>query len=295
MKNSLKVLVSGATGNQGGAVVRSLLDRGHQVRALTRNTESTSAKVLAALGVELVQGNFDDAESLQNALTGVDSFYMMGSPMEGGVEAEVKQGIELADAAKAANVGHLVYGSVANASLATGIPHFDSKYQIEQYIKTLGIPYTISAPVFFMDNFVAPWSLEALKAGKIYLAMPGSLVLQQVSVKNIGDFVASIITRRDEVFGQRFDFAGDELTADQSAAMLSETTGRDIEFVNLPLSEIEKQSEDMAAMFKWFDQVGYNVNITALKQKFDDVEWQLFSDWAASHDWAFMHEKNRRD
>lgn len=154
-----------------------------------------------------MQGNFDDADSLAKALQGIDTFYLMGSPMEVGVEGETKQGIALANAAKAANVGHMVYGSVANADLDTGIPQFDSKYKVEQHIKTLGIPYTISAPVFVMDYVVAPWSIDAVKAGKVMQAMPGDRMLQQVSVKNIGEFAASLIDRRETVFGKRFDKA----------------------------------------------------------------------------------------
>ena len=139
MTTKLTVLVSGATGNQGGAVTRALLESGHKVRALTRNKKSSRARRLADQGVELMQGNLDDAESLGRALRGIDSFYLMGSPQEVGVDGETKQGIALADAAKGADVRHLVYGSVANADLDTGIPHFDSKYQVEEHIKTLGV------------------------------------------------------------------------------------------------------------------------------------------------------------
>ena len=146
MNTSLTVLVSGATGNQGGAVVRALITKGHTVHALTRNTTSRAAKQVEVLGAKIIQANMDNVESIGQALKGVDAFYLMGNPMDG-VEAETKQGIALADAAKDADVGHLIYGSVANADLDTGIPHFDSKYKVEQHIKTLDLPYTISAPV----------------------------------------------------------------------------------------------------------------------------------------------------
>ena len=107
MTKNLTVLVTGATGNQGGAVAQSLLASGHNVRALTRNTESSRARQLADQGIELIQGNLDNAKSLDVALRGIDSFYLMGSPQEAGVDSETKQGIALADAAKAAKIGHL--------------------------------------------------------------------------------------------------------------------------------------------------------------------------------------------
>ncbi len=291
MTMKLTVLVSGATGNQGGAVTQALLASGHKVRALTRNTESSRARRLADQGVELMQGNLDDAKSIGRALQGTDSFYLMGSPQEVGVDGETKQGIALADAAKGADVGHLVYGSVANADLDTGIPHFDSKYQVEEHIKTLGVPYTISAPVFFMDNVIAPWALDALKGGKIMQAMPGDRALQQVSVKNIGEFVASLISRREEVFGQRFDFAGDELTGDECATTLTRITGHQVIYEALPVSVVKQQSDDVAAMFEWFDRVGYNVDIPELHRSFSDVNWQSYLQWAESQDWQFLKQE----
>ena len=115
MTKNLTVLVAGATGNQGGAVANALLKRGHKVRALTRNEESSAAKRLAERGAEIVRANLDDIKSVTRAMQGVDTFYLMGSPFEGGVEAETRQGIRLADAAKEAEIGHLVYGAVLGA------------------------------------------------------------------------------------------------------------------------------------------------------------------------------------
>jgi uncharacterized protein YbjT (DUF2867 family) len=142
-----------------------------------------------------------------------------------------------------------------------------------------------------MDNVIAPWALDALKAGKIMQAMPGDRALQQVSVKNIGEFVASLISRRDEVFGKRFDFAGDELTGDECAATLTGITGHKIIYEALPVSVIKQQSDDMAAMFEWFDRVGYNVDVPELHRSFSDVNWQSYALWAESQDWQFLKQE----
>jgi len=149
------VLVIGATGNQGGAVVKSLLPKGYSIRTLTRKPDSPKAKQLAKEGVEVMKGDFSDSNSLIKAAKGVDTVYAMTTPFEEGTEAEVKQGIAISDAVKKAGVGHFIFGSVANANLNTGIPHFESKYEVEKHIISLGIPYTISAPVFFMDNYLS--------------------------------------------------------------------------------------------------------------------------------------------
>jgi uncharacterized protein YbjT (DUF2867 family) len=166
MSQSKLVLVTGATGNQGGAVVQALLTQSHQVRALTRNSASPDAQRLSEQGVEIAVGEFSDYDSLVRAVSGVDAVYAMNTPLEQGVEKETAQGIAVTDAAKAAGVGHLVYSSVISADRVTGIPHFDSKYAVEKHIKSSAVPYTIIAPVFFMDNLLQPWLLPNLRQGK---------------------------------------------------------------------------------------------------------------------------------
>src|SRR3954463_16812025 len=126
------VLVTGATGKQGGAVTRELLRKGHRVRALTRKATGAAAQELARLGAEVVTGDLEDRSSVDAAMRGVDAGFAAGTPFEGGPESETRQGIHVADAAKAAGV-YLVYSSVANADRKTGIPHFDSKAEVEKH------------------------------------------------------------------------------------------------------------------------------------------------------------------
>ncbi|TIT46336.1 MAG: NmrA/HSCARG family protein, partial [Mesorhizobium sp.] len=120
----------------------------------------------------------------------VDTMFLMGNSYEAGLEEETRLGILAADAAKTAGVGHLIYSSVADADKKTGIPHFESKYLVERHIEQLGIPYSISAPVAFMENAVAPWSIGALNQGIHAFAMPPKRVLQLVTLVDIGAFVA---------------------------------------------------------------------------------------------------------
>ena len=287
MSEKLSVLVIGATGNQGGAVVQAL-SKEHSIRTLTRNPDSDKAKQLKEQGVEILKGDFSDSNSLLKAVTGVDTVYAMTTPFETGTEAEVKQGIAIADAAKKANVGHFIFGSVASADRKTGIPHFDSKYEVEKHIASLNMPYTISAPAFFMDNHLSPWFLPSLKEGKVKLAMPADCSLQQISVRNIGAFVAALVERREKVFGKRFDIAGDELTGEESAAILSKASGREIKYEGFDPEFMRKDNEDFAIMFEWFDKVGYSVDIEKLAEDYPEVKWQKLSDWAQEQDWSVL-------
>ncbi|TIT87862.1 MAG: NAD-dependent epimerase/dehydratase family protein, partial [Mesorhizobium sp.] len=109
MTSKLNVLVTGATGQQGGAVVRALLSKGHRVKALTRRPDSDGARQLASTGAEVVAGDLSDAAAIAKASSGIDTMFLMGNSYEAGFEEETRQGIIAADAAKAAGVGHLIY------------------------------------------------------------------------------------------------------------------------------------------------------------------------------------------
>ncbi|MGO4334990.1 NmrA/HSCARG family protein [Labrys sp. KB_33_2] len=288
MTTKRTVLVTGATGQQGGAVARDLLSRGHHVKALSRRPDSAGAQALAAAGAQIVPGDLDDTASIVKAASDVDTMFLMGTMLADGTDGETRQGIAAADAAKAAGIGHLIYSSVADADKATGIPHFDSKYLVEQHIAGLGVPYTISAPVFFMENSVAPWSIDSLRQGVYALAVPAKRALQQVALADIGAFNAALVERREKVFGKRFDYAGDELSGEELVRILSRATNRPIRYQEVPTAAIRQQSEDAAIMFEWFDRVGYDVDVAGLHKDFPEVNWHNFADWAGSFDWRIL-------
>jgi uncharacterized protein YbjT (DUF2867 family) len=286
MSKSTLVLVTGATGQQGGAVAQALLTRGHQVRALTRNAASPAANGLRQQGVEIAVGDFTDHDSLVRAARGVDAVYAMSTPYEQGAEQEIAQGVAMTDAAKAAGVAHLVYSSVASANRATGISHFDGKYAVEKHLQASGVPYTIVAPVFFVENLLQPWTLSGLRQGKLGMALPAGRSLQQITVADIGAFVAAVFERRDAVFGRRFDIAGDELTGNEAAAILSKAMDREVHYEGFPPDVLRAQSEDLARMFEWFDRTGYAADIKSLRRDFPEVAWHTFEEWAHRQDWT---------
>jgi uncharacterized protein YbjT (DUF2867 family) len=288
MSEKRTVLVTGATGQQGGAVAHALLRHGHTVRALTRKPDGAAAQALAAKGAQVVVGSFDEPATITAAARGADAGYLMGNFYEAGFDGETRQGIEAADALKAAGVGHLIYSSVGSANRATKIPHFDSKFLVEQYVRSLGVPFTISAPVAFMENVVAPWALDALRRGALAGVVPPERALQLVSLHDIGEFVASLVGRREAVFGQRFDIASDEVTGPEQARDLAAAIGKPVAYQQIPLSAVRQQSEDTAIMAEWFDKVGYSADIAALQRDFPEVGWQRFAEWAKQEDWSVL-------
>ena len=286
MSGKLNVLVTGATGKQGGHLVRELLARGHSVGALTRKPESPAAAALKERGVTIVPGDFDDQGSLERAARGVDTVFAMSTPFESGEKTETREGINIVRAASAVGVKHLVYSSVAGADRATGIPHFDSKFEVEKEIRQSGIPFTIVAPVFFMDNFLAEWMAAGIAQGSIAMALPATRRLQQIAVADIAQFTALVIERRESFLGKRIDIASDELTGAMAAAAISEVSGRHIEYSALPIDALRQRNEDQARMFEWFDRVGYDADIVGLRSLYPEVDWHRFSVWAREQGWS---------
>jgi len=285
MPKKLNVLVTGATGKQGGHLVAELLARGHSVRALTRKPDSPAAAALAKRGVTIVTGDFEDQKGLERAARGVDTVFAMSTPYERGPETEIREGVNILRAAASAGVTHLVYTSVAGADRASGIPHFDSKFEVEKEIRAAGIPFTIVAPVFFMENFLADWMLAGIAQGSIAMALPATRRLQQIAVADIARFTALVIERREHFLGKRIDIASDELTNTTAAAAIGEAAGRQIAYTALPIDAVRQQNEDLARMFEWFERVGYDADVIGLRERYPEVHWQRFSAWAREQKW----------
>src|SRR5260370_23666768 len=222
MAQELTVVVTGSTGKQGGAVARGLLERGHKVRAVTRGHNSSQAKSLANAGATFVRASLENTAAITKALEGATSLFAMTTPF-GGTDAETRQGIAAADAAKVAGV-HLVFTSVGSANRKTCVPHFDSKYEVEKHIAKAGVRATILAPVSFMENLY--FAKEQLAKGIYAPALPPTRALAQVAVADIGARAVRVLEDADRFTGKRFDLASDELTGNDAVAILSPVTGR---------------------------------------------------------------------
>ena len=285
MNKNEKILVTGATGHQGGAVARELLARGYDVVAMTRKPDGEKAKVLAELGATIIQGDLDDAASLQRAVKDVWGVYSVQNTWEAGVEKEEQQGKRFAEISKEAGVQHFVYSSVGSAHRNTGIPHFDNKWRVEEKVRSLNFPsYTIIRPVFFMENFLSPWFKPGIDEGKLMVGIKPDTVLQMIAVEDIGRFEAWAFDKHEELNGRAIDIAGDACTMPEAAKIIEAASGRKISFVQTPIEEVRKFSEDFAIMLEWFDAVGYEADISSISSE-SGIQPKSFAEWASKVDW----------
>jgi uncharacterized protein YbjT (DUF2867 family) len=265
--NDKIIAVTGATGQQGGAVARKLLADGWKVRALTRDTNKPAAQELAALGAELVPGDMDNRSELIAAFKdaygvfSVQNFWLPGV----GYEGEVEQGKNVASAAKAAGIQHLVFSSVGGAHRGAGQKHFDSKWVIEQFIHKLGVPYTILRPVFFMNNY--NWSRPQILNGTfVGMGLRPDKGVQSVAVHDIAVFAALAFADPQQYVGKTIELAGDEMTEAQIAETFSKVIGRPVTLTNLAPGSGRRSDDEMKAMFAFFNGEGYDADIPALRK-----------------------------
>ena len=281
-RNSGKtILVTGATGHQGGAALRHLRDKGLFVRALTRDPSKPEARALVGRGTEVVRGDLNDAASITRALEGVDGLYSVQSHGEGGVEAEVRQGVQVADAAKRSRIGHFVYSSVAAADRNSGIPHFESKNRIEQHLRNTGLRYTIFRPVFFMENW---FGMRAqIQEGTLSLPLRPETRLQMIAVDDIGAFVTLAFTKPGHWEGRTVEIAGDELAMNELAAAFGRMQGHEVRYQQVPWDEFEERAgQDMTSMWRFFESGGFQIDIPTLRQELPNMmafERWLHSKW----------------
>jgi uncharacterized protein YbjT (DUF2867 family) len=269
-KSERVILVAGATGRQGGATIIQLLAKNFPVRALTRNPDKPEARKLVGHGTEVVRGDLNDPDSLSRAVEGVYGVFSVQTHAEHGVAVEVRQGINLADAAKRARVSHFVYSSVGSADQRTGIPHFDSKARVEDHIRGTGLRYTIFRPVFFMENLLG--MRDRIEQGRLALPLKPEARLQMIAVDDIGAFVAMAFEKPGHWQGQTLDIAGDEVSMSELAASLSRIAGHDVHYEQTPWDQFEQAAgREMSAMYRWFEEVGYHVDIAAVRREYPNL------------------------
>jgi uncharacterized protein YbjT (DUF2867 family) len=265
------ILVTGSTGTQGGAVARELIARGYTVRGLTRDPGSETARALAELGATMVRGDYDDPASLAAAMEGVHGVFAVTLFWHSDYQTEVEQGRRLIDEAEKSGVGHFVLTSVAGADQDTGIPHFDSKWEVEKYLHTSDLDWTVVRPVEFMDNW--GWSLEDFRNGRLIDPRAPESSHQWIAARDIGYLVGEAFDDPRAWVGRTEEIAGDELTIAELRATLSEAFGREFEHIRPGWAEFEAQAgEEIALMYRWFEDEGYDVDVDALKQRYPNLQ-----------------------
>ena len=167
---------------------------------------------------------------------------------ETGVEGEVRQSVMLADAAKGAGVDHYVYSSVGSAHRETGIPHFESKWEVEEHVRGSGVPYTVLRPVFFMQNW--EFMREPILGGMLPQPLDSDKPFQMLAAENIGVFAAMAFEDPDRWIWREVDLAGDEMTMPEIADTFSRVIGRQVDYFQVPWDQFEKQmGEESTVMY----------------------------------------------
>lgn len=258
------VLVTGATGNQGGAVADALLDRGFGVHALTRSPGSDAARALDARGATVVEGNLNDAETLSRLVSDVDAVYCVTTFQgDGGVEAEVTQGTTMAEVAADVGVDLFVFSSVSGPRAETGVPHFDSKFEIERRIESLDLPATVIRPAFFMRNFER--MREEILDGTLALPVEPGTPFQLVAPDDIGALAAAAFADPERYAGDAIEVASDERTLNEMAAAFTDVTGVHVEARSVPIDVVlEESGEDVARMVEWRREHTHRADLDAL-------------------------------
>jgi len=268
---SKTILVIGATGKQGQTTVQYLL-KDWKVKALTRNPSSPKAKNLEKCGVELVQGDVQNRETVDKAMKGVYGVFLCLNPWEiGGTDQETKIGKEIVDMAISNKVEHFVYTSVASSEKNTGIPHFDSKRRVEEHLMKTGLTYTILKPVFFMENLLQQKD-EILQKRVFSMFIKPTTKIQMIGCDDIGYFGALSFKDKSTFAGKCFELAGDEKTGEEYAQILG------CKFESVPLEKAP--SKDTAMMFKWFIENGYRADIPQLRKLYPNLT--TFEKWSTT-------------
>ena len=270
------ILVTGATGHQGGAVFRHLHPK-FPLRVLAHDSENHAARALSGPGVELSRGDLEDLSSLKRAMDEVYGAYSMQTSTD--TEAEVRQGRNVVDAAVAESIHQLVYSSVTGADQHTGIPHFESKFKIEQHLKASGIKHTILRPVFFMENWLN-WKDQILR-GRLEWPLKPETRLQMLAVDDIGAFVALAFEHPGKWIGRTFEIAGDELSMNQITQAFSRMLGHEVTYVQISWDQFESRIDPAHfKMFQWFDGEEYRVDIATVRQELPHLH--SFERWLQS-------------
>jgi uncharacterized protein YbjT (DUF2867 family) len=280
------VLVTGATGRQGGAVVGHMLTEGWKLRALSRNPTTPAAKALSDRGVDVVRGDLEDPPSLVGALRGVRGVYSVQDFWSVGARREVQQGKNLADAAAKEGIEHFVYSSVGGAERNSGIAHWESKWEIEKHIRKLGLPATILRPAAFMENYYIDQVEIGILKGKLIDPIRADKPYQTIAVDDIGGFVALAFSRPNDMIGLELEIAGSELTNLQAAEVFGRVLGKPVKFRKLPLPLVRLfLGKEFYQMFLWFNADGFKANIPELRRRYPEVHFRTLEEWLRDEGW----------
>ena len=247
------IVVCGATGRQGGAVARRLLADGWAVRGLTRDPNGKKAAGLRATKVELVHADMGDRASLSRAFQGAHGVYSVQNPMISGDEAEVVQGKNVADVALECGVRHLVYGSAGPGMPGTGVRQWDSKVEIEEHVRGLGLPLTVIRPMAFMELMNDKGFYPSVSTWHLMPKLMGwDRPVPWASVRDVGTIAATAFARPQDFTGRNIPIVADVKSLAECRSLWREVTGRSPRGFPMPVPMFERfVGKDLPRMWRW--------------------------------------------
>jgi uncharacterized protein YbjT (DUF2867 family) len=274
-KSNKIILVLGATGQQGGAVLKHIVNSGWKARALTRNPNSEKAKSLISKNIDVVKGDLDDPSSLDIAMKDVYGVFSV-QPFEAiDMWKEVRLGKNVADAAKKANVKHFVYTSFGRSQEQAKFRNI-AKWEIEKYIQQLGLPSTIFGLPVFMENFLA-FTHYGLQNGIYADATNPNIPTYLIAVEDIGFFVSLAFNHPDNYLGKTITLASDAVTPLEIAAAITRISGKTITYKQIPMKELRQQNEDIARLYEWINKGGFHTDLPFLRTLHPNLK--TFDQW----------------
>lgn len=251
MESAKTIFVTGVTGNQGSSVAKNLLQEGYQVIGLTRDPDSEKAQALKKAGAELIKADLNFPETYKDRLRDVQGVFSMQTYAYG-IDKELKQGIQLANLAKENGVKHFLYTSVSGCDQHTGIPHWEIKYQVENHIKTIELPYTIIRPVSFYQNFLFPQVSSRINKGKLVTPTVANRTMQFISTDDIGPISVKIFQQPENYLGKTITIGAEQMDMKQVADVFSTVLGRKITYQKLPgfITRLA-MGKNLHKMFNW--------------------------------------------
>ena len=292
MSEKKTILVTGATGAQGGSVVKFLLQEGsYNVRGLTRHLSSDKAQALQKSGVKMVEGDLGDINSLRAAIHGSDGVFGVTNFWEH-FDKEYAQGKNLIDAVAAEKVRHFVFSSLPHAKEISGgklpAPHLDNKAELEEYTRTLGIPSTFVHVASYYENFLSFFPPQHGDNGSYSFGFPqGDTPLASVAVEDIGGVIAQIFNHPDKFVGKVIGIVGDDLKPADYAQQMSKRLGKKIVYNYIPRDVFASfgfpGADDLANMFEFNRLYIHNrtADLENSRKLYPDI--RTFDQWLADN------------
>lgn len=301
--NNPIILVVGATGRQGGAVARQLLKEGWTVWALTRRPYSAEAIAIEKLGARLFQGDLSDPLSLEIAMNGVYGVFGVTEFWEHGYKKEIKHGLNLIKVAQYSGVEHIVFSSVGgiDRTEGLGIRHFDSKREIEQYLKNTGIRYSILRPVTFFENFISDRYRKAIRNGSFSFAIHPTKRFQMLAMQDLAIFAAQAFSGSLYFENKAIEIASQRLTMKEFSIALGKAAGGSVRYrlLSRPILwlltgyvEITRQGGyyktgwALLRMFNWMNKTdtgGWDADLPTLRGQHSEL--MSAENWAKTINW----------